>query len=253
MPITRTILASTSRVGNLRHVTVPKLRSAIKAKPPGLGVERDLWAGGSTIVVGVDEVGRGSWAGPLSVGAAVVPKERRVYKIRDSKMLTEPEREAIFDRIVEWVEDWSVGHATPTECDELGMSAAQRLAAERALAGLRAAPDHVIIDGNWDFVGHPNTTRIVRGDATSLTIAAASIIAKVTRDRIMRAAAPEFPAFNFENNKGYPGPHHRAALAAFGPTTIHRRSWVFIDHLVWTGIDRVEPFGQTTLFTRVAS
>jgi ribonuclease HII len=235
------------------HVTVPKLRSAIKAKAPGLAVERELWEDGRLVVVGVDEVGRGSWAGPLSVGAAVVPKHRRVYKIRDSKMLTEPEREAIFDRIADWVDDWSVGHASHTECDELGMSAAQRLAARRAIAGLREIPDHVLVDGNWDFVGHQSTTRIVRGDATSLTIAAASIMAKVTRDRIMRGLAHHFPGFNFENNKGYPGPHHRAALAAYGPTTIHRRSWVFVDHLIWTGIARAERFGQTSLFETSAS
>ena len=241
------------RIDNLAPVTVPKLRSAIKSKPPGLGFERELWDEGRTVVVGVDEVGRGAWAGPISVGAAVVPRDRRVYKIRDSKMLTELEREAIFDRIVDWVEDWSVGHASHTECDDLGMSAAQRLAARRALAALRAAPDHVLIDGNWDFVGHPRTTRIIRGDATSLTIAAASIIAKVTRDRIMRGLAHLYPGFNFENNKGYPGPHHRAALAAYGPTTLHRRSWVFVDHLIWTGIPRVERFGQTTLFETAAS
>jgi ribonuclease HII len=229
-------------------VTVHKLRTAIKRKAPGLGVERELWSAGTRVVAGVDEVGRGSWAGPISVGVAVVPRGRRVYKIRDSKMLTEVEREALFDRIIDWVEDWSVGHASPAECDALGMSAAQRLAAQRAIDGLRVVPDHVLVDGNWDFVGHPRTTRIVRGDATSLTIAAASIIAKVTRDRIMRAVAGEFPAFNFENNKGYPGPVHRAALAAFGPTTIHRRSWVFVDHLIWTGIARTEPGGQTRLF-----
>lgn len=229
-------------------MTVPKLRRAIKAKAPGIATEKELWEAGSAVVVGVDEVGRGSWAGPISVGAAVVPKDRRVYKVRDSKMLTEDEREAIFDRIVSWVEDWSVGHASHSECDELGMSEAQKLAARRAIAGLAVEPDHVIVDGNWDFVGHPRTTRIIGGDATCLTIAAASIIAKVTRDRMMRRLADEFPGFNFENNKGYPGPWHRAALAAYGPTTIHRRSWVFIDHLVWSGIPRTERFGQTTLF-----
>ncbi len=232
-------------------MTVPKLRSAIRDKAPGLGRERELWGAGHRVVVGVDEVGRGSWAGPISVGAAVVPRDRRVYKIRDSKMLTEAEREALFDRITAWVEDWSVGHATHEECDRLGMSAAQRLAATRAIEGLQQPPDHVLVDGNWDFVGHPSTTRLIRGDATCLTIAAASIIAKVTRDRMMRAVAPEFPWYNFENNKGYPGPHHRAALAAYGPTRIHRRSWVFVDHLIWTGVERAEPGGHTRLFAAV--
>ena len=229
--------------------TVPKLRKAIKRKAPGLGVERELWTSETTVVVGVDEVGRGAWAGPLSVGAAVVPKDRRLYKVRDSKMLTEDEREALFARVAEWVSVWSVGHASPRECDELGMSAAQKLAARRAIDGLGVAPDHVLIDGNWDFVGGGNTRRIVRGDATCLSISAASVLAKVTRDRIMRDLAPSFPGYNFEGNKGYPGPRHKAALAAMGPTTIHRRSWVFMDHLPWNGIKRFErDDGQGRLF-----
>src|SRR3954447_17599892 len=120
---------------------------------PSLAVERTLWDAGLDTVVGMDEVGRGAWAGPLSVGAAVLPRDRRVYKVRDSKMLTEPEREALFDRVAGWCTAWAVGHATPDECDELGMSQAQRLAAGRALAALSLQPDHVLIDGRWDFVG----------------------------------------------------------------------------------------------------
>lgn len=229
--------------------TVPRLRGAIRAKSPGLRVERDLWNGDHRVVVGVDEVGRGAWAGPISVGAAVVPRDRRVYKIRDSKLLTEPEREAMFDRIAEWCDTWAVGHASPAECDRLGMSEAQRLAARRALDTLDVEPDRVLIDGNWDFVGRGNTDTIIGGDATSLTIAAASILAKVTRDRLMRSMSPEFPGFDFDRNKGYPGPRHRAALAAMGPTRIHRRSWVFMDGLVWSGVRRRRPAGnQGTLF-----
>ena len=197
--------------------TVPELRKAIRRRSPGLSVERELWTAEATIVVGVDEVGRGAWAGPLTVGAAVVPKGRRIYKVRDSKVLTEAERELMFDRIAEWVDAWAVGHATHVECDELGMSAAQKLAARRAIEGLGVVADHVLIDGNWDFVGGGNTKRIVRGDATSLSISAASILAKVTRDRIMREMAPAFPGYNFEANKGYPAPRHKAALAHMGP------------------------------------
>lgn len=216
--------------------TVPRLRPSLKRQSPGLTVERGLWTSASTVVVGVDEVGRGAWAGPISVGAAVVPRDRRIYKIRDSKMLTEEEREAMFDRIADWVEAWAVGHATHAECDELGMSDAQRLAAQRAMEGLGLSPDHVLVDGNWDFVG--GAKRIVRGDSTSLSIAAASILAKVTRDRMMRAVAPEYPGYNFEANKGYPCPTHKANLQALGPSAIHRRSWVFMDHLVWNGLER---------------
>ena len=227
--------------------TVPTLRGALKGKAPTLEVERALWEGGAGVVVGLDEVGRGAWAGPLSVGAAVLPADRRVYKVRDSKMLTEEEREALFDRLAGWCRAWAVGHASPEECDELGMSAAQRLAARRALEALGLAPDAVLVDGAWDFVGGARS--IVRGDAACLSIAAASILAKVTRDRIMRAEAEHFPAYWFESNKGYPGPRHRAALQWLGPSAIHRRSWVFMDGLVWPGVGRFErPGFQRVLF-----
>ena len=230
--------------------TVPRLRKALKRKAPSLDVERALWRDGHQVVVGMDEVGRGAWAGPISVGAAIVPRDRRVYKIRDSKVLTEEEREAIFERIAGWCVAWSVGHASPHECDHLGMSEAQRLAARRALQALGATPERVLLDGRWDFVGDgTSTTRIVRGDATSLSISAASILAKVTRDRIMRRLAPNFPGYDFASNKGYPGPRHKAALQAWGPTTIHRRSWVFMDYLPWTGIPRHHrPEAQQQLF-----
>jgi ribonuclease HII len=200
-------------------------------------VERELWTTETTVVVGMDEVGRGAWAGPISVGAAVVPHQSRVYKIRDSKMLTEEEREAMFDRIADWCQAWAVGHASHEECDELGMSDAQRLAARRALEALSLEPDHVLVDGNWDFVG--GARRIVGGDRTSLSIAAASILAKVTRDRMMREGAHQYPGYNFEANKGYPCPTHKAMLQAMGPSAIHRRSWVFMDHLPWNGLERI--------------
>jgi ribonuclease HII len=214
----------------------PRLRPSLRRKSPGLTEEKALWNRGASVVVVIDEVGRGSWAGPLTVGAAVVPNDRRVYKIRDSKMLNEPEREVLFDRIADWVTDWSVGHASAQECDQLGMSEAQRLAGRRAIAGLQRPPDRVLLDGKWDFIGGAKT--IVRGDASSLSIAAASILAKVSRDRMMRGIADEYPGYNFEANKGYPCPIHKAALQAWGPSAIHRRSWVFMDHLVWTGLER---------------
>jgi ribonuclease HII len=227
--------------------SVPKLRRAIRAKPPGLSVERELWDAGRDVVVGVDEVGRGSWAGPLTIGAAVVPRDRRIYKLRDSKQLTEAEREALFDRIAGWCQAWSIGHASHEECDTLGMSAAQKLAASRAIEGLGVAPDAVILDGKWDFVGHPVTRKMVRADALCLSVAAASILAKVTRDRIMRAEAASYPGFDFELNKGYPCPRHKIALQGYGPTAIHRRSWVFMESLPWTGVRRLPQGGQIQL------
>ncbi len=157
-------------------------------------------------------------------------------------MLTESERELMFDRVAGWVSAWSVGHASHEECDELGMSDAQRLAASRALEGLGLTPDRVIVDGNWDFVGGAH--RLVGGDRLSLSVAAASILAKVTRDRIMRRFALEFPVWNFDANKGYPCPVHKAALQAWGPSAIHRRSWVFMDHLIWNGLERFRRPGE---------
>jgi ribonuclease HII len=221
---------------------VAVLRSVLKGNAPGLSIERRLWADGRSNVVGMDEVGRGAWAGPLSVGAAVLPEDRRVYKVRDSKLLSEDEREALFDRIARWCRAWSVGHASAGECDELGMSEAQRLAARRALDGLGLTPDAVLLDGRWDFVG--GAIPVVGGDRTCLSIAAASILAKVTRDRIMRAEAEQYPAYWFEQNKGYPGPHHRAALQWLGPSTLHRRSWSFVDGIMWPGVCRQERQGR---------
>lgn len=208
-----------------------------------------MWEAGQHVVVGVDEVGRGSWAGPLTVVAAVIPSNRRVYKIRDSKMLSERAREDLYEPIVEWCEAWGVGHATPRECDGLGMSQAQRLAARRALEQLSMQPDRILLDGRWDFVGSEKVRTVVRGDATSLSIATASILAKVTRDRLMRREAEHYPSYDFGSNKGYPSPKHRAALAALGPTPIHRTSWAFMDDLLWTGIARTQVGGQEPLFT----
>jgi ribonuclease HII len=221
--------------------SAPVLRKALKAQAPSLEHERLLWADGHEVVVGMDEVGRGAWAGPLTLGAAVVPRDRRVNKIRDSKMLTEYEREALFERVGDWCVAWSVGHASPEECDELGMSEAQRLAARRALADLGLPADRVLLDGKWDFVGDGNSQMLVKGDARCLSIAAASILAKVTRDRIMRQEAEHHALWSFDENKGYPCPRHKMALRAVGPSAIHRRSWVFMDHLPWTGLPRLVP------------
>ncbi len=235
---------------------VGKLRKALKTKGPDLNEERALWDAGAEFVVGIDEVGRGAWAGPLTIGAVIIPRDRRIYKLRDSKQLTEREREAIFDRIVDWALACSVGHASHQECDELGMSAAQKLAAKRALEGLRydnaaIEPDGVVLDGRWDFVGHGNTRMLVKADMKCVSVAAASILAKVTRDRMMRADAAHYPAFSFEANKGYPCARHRMALQAYGPTPIHRRSWVFMDNLVFNGVRRTNPVQPTS--GRVAS
>lgn len=218
-----------------------------KKRAPNRSIERELWGAGHDVIVGIDEVGRGAWAGPLTVGAAIVPADRRVNGVRDSKLLTERERERLFDRVVSWCDAWGVGHASQAECDELGMSAAQRLAARRAIEALGVQPDAAVVDGKWDFVSPhvPHVERRVKADARCLSVAAASILAKVLRDREMREHAEHYPAWSFDTNKGYPCPVHKAALQAYGPSTIHRRTWVFMDHYVpWTGIQRVYRPGE---------
>jgi ribonuclease HII len=205
-------------------------------KVPNLAVERELWDAGHDVVVGVDEVGRGAWAGPVTVGAVVLPREGRVNGVRDSKELTLAQREKLHGRILGWVVASGVGHASHAECDELGMTAALRLAGHRALEQLGVQPDRVLLDGNVDYLRLGSRVRtIIGGDRRSLSIATASILAKVTRDRLMAEEAEHFPAYGFESNRGYPAPVHACALAAHGPTTIHRRSWVFMDGLPWQG------------------
>jgi ribonuclease HII len=225
-----------------------------KKQAPTRAIEKELWDLGFPVVVGIDEVGRGAWAGPLTVGAAVVPRDKRVNGIRDSKMLTERDREKLYAKVAGWCETWGVGHASQAECDALGMAAAQRLATRRALDQLAVAPDAAIVDGSWDFVS-PHVgyvQRVIKADARCLAVAAASILAKVTRDRLMRDAAEHYPAWNFESNKGYPCDTHLAALQGWGPSAIHRRSWVFMDNYVpWSGIQRYhrpDDPGQGSLF-----
>ncbi len=249
--------------------TVPA-RAARRAGParPGLSRERSLWGAGHRLVAGIDEVGRGAWAGPLSVGVVVLcESSRRIPRgLRDSKQLTEDVRESIFDRVAGWCAGWAVGHAGPEECDRLGMTAALRLATRRAVDQLPPdlVPDAVVLDGTFDFVSPPEAPQlfgadggvepdaaygpsgdrrgstwappvetVVGGDARCASVAAASVLAKVTRDRIMRAAADSYPPFEFERNKGYPSPAHQRALCGYGLSAVHRRSWAFVDYLPW--------------------
>lgn len=243
---------------------VPRLPRA----RPGWTHEQRLWDEGHRLVAGVDEVGRGAWAGPLTVGVAVVCEApRRIPRgLRDSKQLAEEVRESIFEAVAAWCAAWAVGHAGPEECDRLGMTAALRLATRRALGLLPPAfvPDAVVLDGTFDYVSAPAAptlfapdgaadpvaelgplrradggewappvTTVVRADARCASVAAASVLAKVTRDRLMRSAAPWYPGFDFDRNKGYPSPAHQRALCGYGLTAVHRRSWAFVDHLPW--------------------
>ena len=213
--------------------------TAVRAPYPTLRLERRLWDAGDRVVCGIDEVGRGAWAGPVTV-AAVVPAPEHLRGIRDSKQLDRSEREVAAHAIRAWAVAFGVGHASHEECDELGMTAALRAAGHRALAQLDAqgyAPDRIVLDGNYDYLGlGARVTTVIKGDATCLAVAAASCVAKVTRDRMMREEAVHYPPYDFESNVGYPAPVHKAALAGYGPSAIHRRSWIFMEGLCWRGL-----------------
>lgn len=193
---------------------------------PGLAYEQEWWAQGA-VVAGVDEVGRGAWAGPVTYAAVILPSDRRMYKLRDSKMIDPERREELARRLEGFAVAISLGHASNAELDRLGMSEGIRLAARRAVDGLTVRPDVCLLDGNWDFLAGYGTRneRIVHGDAWSASIAAASIVAKVTRDGLMTDACPEHPPYAFSSNKGYPSPAHQEALAQHGPCPLHRHSW----------------------------
>lgn len=192
---------------------------------PGVRHEREHWQAGR-VVAGVDEVGRGAWAGPVTVGAVVLPVESRILGLRDSKVLSPATREDLTRRIRRRAAA-ATGEASHDEIDSLGLSAALRLAATRAVESLPVAPEVLLIDGKWDFLADAGTQNhlLISGDSRSASIAAASIVAKTHRDAWMRTVEPEHPVYDFASNKGYPSPRHIAALDAHGPGVLHRRSW----------------------------
>ena len=176
------------------------------------------------LVAGVDEAGRGPLAGPVVAAAVILPASRWPAGIADSKAVPAPMREDLHARITACAH-WGVGAASVEEIDTINIYWATMLAMRRAVAALGITPTHVLVDGNANpQCGHPTTT-VIGGDATCLSIAAASIIAKVTRDRIMIALAQAHPEYGWASNKGYGCPSHHAALKRHGPTPHHRRSF----------------------------
>jgi ribonuclease HII len=174
---------------------------------------------------------------------------------RDSKQLSEMQREEIFDQVAAKCLRWAIGAASALECDELGMVEAQRLATSRGFAAFAGASagsdlsigsavrmpggdtaivDAAIVDGRWDFVS-PHARKVMleaKADADCVSVAAASVLAKVSRDRMMRSLAGDYPQWHFDTNKGYPCPKHRIALQGYGPSAIHRTSWAFMPNYV---------------------
>lgn len=210
---------------------------------PTLRHERQLLRSGHRTLACLDEVGRGALCGPVTIGAVLITLDTPTVPrgVKDSKLVPAPLRETLAPRIRRWAAGWGVGHATSTEIDQWGMTAALRLAGQRALAQLPHLPDLVLLDGNHDYVSHgvqgdlfgpptvledvpPVLTRI-KADMTCAGVAAASILAKTERDALLTAWAEEFPAYGWEENKGYSAPRHVAALAEHGPTRHHRLSW----------------------------
>lgn len=188
------------------------------------GYERALARAGFVMVAGADEAGRGACAGPL-VAASVVLRARPIEGLDDSKKLTHAARERLYEVITRRALAWSVVRVEPGECDALGMHVANIEALRRSVARLDARPDFVITDGfPVDGFGVPSLA-MWKGDAVAASVSAASIIAKVTRDRIMTAYAAEHPGYAFDVHKGYCTREHQAELDALGPCTIHRMKW----------------------------
>jgi ribonuclease HII len=209
---------------------------------PSLRVERELQRAGHRVLAGMDEVGRGALAGPVSVGVVVIDETCRTAPagVRDSKLLTPAARRAMVPRLQRWSLAHAVGHAQPEEIDEIGIIAALRLAGRRALARIDVVPDLVLLDGNHDWLTDPEEVGLfaelsggstppvrtmIKADMRCSSVAAASVLAKVERDDRMVELAREHPHYGWEDNKGYSASAHMDALGVHGPSEQHRRSW----------------------------
>ena len=178
------------------------------------------------LICGVDEAGRGPWAGPVTAGAVILHPERPIVGLTDSKKLSEKKRLVLEPEIQEKAAYWAIAHATPQEIDELNIREATFLAMQRAIAALGIAPSSIIIDGNALPRDLPSPARaIIKGDLTEPAISAASILAKNARDRLMVAMDAQYPAYGFSGHKGYGTAAHSAALTQYGPCPHHRSSF----------------------------
>jgi ribonuclease HII len=193
----------------------------VKTDGPHLRLERDCPAP----VCGVDEAGRGPWAGPVSAGAVILSMRRRIAGLDDSKRLTAAQREALEPEIKARAVAWGVGFATVEEIGALNILQATGLAMRRAVMALATAPAFALVDGNYAFDLPCPVRVVVGGDALSASIAAASILAKVARDRVMHDLDRVHPGYGFASHKGYGVPEHAQALTRLGPCPIHRMTW----------------------------
>ena len=197
----------------------------MKTVKPSRKLERTLWGSGHQVVVGVDEVGRGPLAGPVTVGAVVLPDRCRLSEVRDSKLLQPESRKELAIEIRKQALFVGIGWATHQEIDRLGLTAATRLAGERALKHL-PKPYVVILDGKHNYLKDLCAVEMcVKADRSSLAVAAASVVAKAARDSYMELVHQIHPGFSFDTNKGYASKSHRSALMKFGATPFHRQSF----------------------------
>jgi len=189
-----------------------------------LKFEKLAWAAGAKLIAGVDEVGRGSLFGPVVAGAVILEPGYRIRGLRDSKLLDAPTREKLAERIKQHAIAYATAAVDVARIDQINIYHASLLAMRKAIAQLIPAPDHLLIDAvrvNWECP----QTKIIHGDALSASIAAASIIAKVERDAMIRLWDPIYPQYDLASNKGYRSPKHLAALREFGPSPLHRLSF----------------------------
>lgn len=223
---------------------MPDLDLVPGGSPPGPGeprlrdpldYERGFWSRGLLRVAGIDEVGRGPLAGPVVAAAVVMPCDHRLEGADDSKVLTEARRDELLVEIMRAAVCVGIGAASCREIDTINIRRATALAMERAIRKLGEPPEHILIDGlPVPELGLEWQTAVVDGDGLVQSIACASIVAKVCRDRLMRRLAKRYPAYGWERNKGYSTPEHRAALGEHGPTPHHRRSFQPIEQLTLT-------------------
>ncbi len=194
---------------------------------PDFEIEKEAIKNGFKLVCGVDEAGRGPLAGPVCAAAVILPLDAEIEGLNDSKKLSEKKREALFDIIKEKAISYSVAFASVEEIEEFNILEATYLAMNRAIDGLEIKPDFALIDGNRmpKGISVPAFT-VIKGDALSCSIAAASILAKVTRDRLLLEYDKEYPEYNFKKHKGYGTKEHTEAILKYGPSPIHRLSFL---------------------------
>ena len=197
---------------------------------PTFEYEEKHYSGGYTAVCGVDEAGRGPLCGPVVAAAVILPLGLEIEGLNDSKKLTEKKREALFEIIKEKAVAYAIAEASPAEIDEINILNASMLAMRRAVAALPVKADMALIDGNCSRGFDIDTETVVKGDAKSYSIAAASILAKVTRDRQCLELDREYPEYGIAKHKGYPTKDHMDAVRQYGPAPIYRKSFLkFLD------------------------